>query len=89
MMVRTRLWRAGAVRPHRDLTLRRQRIGRVRRCAAHGPLLGCTDGFVASVRAMRETCRDPEQTGTPGRPWLDNPGTVAFHVPPPRWTPSQ
>src|SRR5512145_296564 len=63
MMVRTRLWLAGAVSPHRDMKLMRQLIERVRRCAAHLPLLVCTDGFVAYVRAIRETFRDPQHTG--------------------------
>jgi len=70
IMVRTRLWLAGEVSPHRDMTLIRHLIERVRRCAAHGPLLWCTDGFVAYVRAIRETFREPVPTGTPGRPRL-------------------
>jgi transposase-like protein/IS1 family transposase len=70
MMVRTRLWLAGEVSPHRDLSLIRRLIERVRRCAAHRPLLFCTDGFVAYVRAIRETFRDPEHTGAHGRPRL-------------------
>ena len=70
MMVRTRLWLAGAVSPHRDMKLMRQLIERVRRCAAHLPLLVCTDGFVAYVRAIRETFRDPQHTGAQGRPRL-------------------
>ena len=37
MMVQTCLWLAGAVSAHRDLPLLRQRIERVRRCAAHRP----------------------------------------------------
>jgi hypothetical protein len=32
------------------MTLMRQLIERVRRCAAHLPLLVCTDGFVAYIR---------------------------------------
>jgi transposase-like protein/IS1 family transposase len=70
MMVRTRLWLAGEVSERRDLSLIRRLIQRVRRCAAHRPLLYCTDGFVAYVRAIRETFRDPERTGTYGRPRL-------------------
>jgi len=38
MMVRTRLWLAGEVSPHRDMPLLRQLIERVRRCAAHLPI---------------------------------------------------
>src|SRR5467141_5421522 len=39
-------------------------------CAAHRPLLVCTDGLVSSIRAVRETFRDPVPTGTEGRPRL-------------------
>jgi transposase-like protein len=70
MMVRTRLWLAGEVSPHRDMPLIRQLIERVRRCAAHLPLLICTDGCIAYVRAIRETFRDPQRTGAHGRPRL-------------------
>jgi IS1 family transposase len=70
MMVRTRLWLADEVSTHRDLPLMHRLIERVRRCATHRPRLFCTDGFVAYVRAIRETCRDPEQTGAHGRPRL-------------------
>jgi hypothetical protein len=42
----------------------------VRHCAAHRPLLFCTDGLCSYVRAIRETFRDPERTGAPGRPRL-------------------
>jgi transposase-like protein/IS1 family transposase len=70
MMVRTRLWLAGEVSTHRDLPLIRRLIERVRQCAVHRPLLFCTDGFVAYVRAIRETFRDPERTGAHGRPRL-------------------
>jgi hypothetical protein len=66
--VRTRLWRAGEVRAPRDLALMRRRMGRVRRGAAHDPRLVCTDGWCSDRRAMRETVRDPVQTGGPGRP---------------------
>ena len=70
MMVQTCLWLAGAVSAHRDLPLLRQRIERVRRCAAHRPLVGCTDGCRAAIRAIRETFRDPQRTGAQGRPRL-------------------
>jgi hypothetical protein len=68
MMVQTRLWLGGEVSAQRDLPLSRRLIERVRRCAAHRPRLFCTDGLVSSIRAMRETCRDPIHTGTGGRP---------------------
>jgi hypothetical protein len=70
MMVKTRLWLGGEVSEQRDMTLIRRLIERVRRCAAHRPLLFCTDGLVSSIRAIRETFRDPVQTGQGGRPRL-------------------
>jgi transposase-like protein len=68
MMVRTRLWLAGEVSAHRDMTLIRRLIERVRRGAAPRPLLVWIDGLNAYVRAIRETCRDPVRTGAHGRP---------------------
>lgn len=70
MMVHTRLWLAGEVSARRDMPLMRRLIERVRRCAAHRPLLVCTDGLSAYIRAVRETFRDPVRTGTQGRPRL-------------------
>jgi len=70
MMVSTRLWLAGEVSEQRDMTLIRRLIERVRRCAARRPLLVCTDGLVSSIRAIRETFRDPVRTGAHGRPRL-------------------
>jgi transposase-like protein/IS1 family transposase len=70
MMIGTRLWLAGEVSEHRDMTLIRRLIQRVRRCAAHRPLLVCTDGLCAYIRAMRKTFRDPGRMGTQGRPRL-------------------
>jgi transposase-like protein len=70
MMVRTRLWLAGEVSVPRDMPLIRRLIARVRRCAAHRPLLFCTDGLCSYIRAIRETFRDPVQTGAHGRPRL-------------------
>jgi transposase-like protein len=70
MMVATRLWLAGEVSEHRDMPLIRRLIERVRRCALPRPLLFCTDGLCTYIRAMRETFRDPERTGAPGRPRL-------------------
>ena len=70
MMVTTRLWLGGEVSEQRDLPLIRRLIERVRRCAARRPLLVCTDGLVSSIRAIRETFRDPVHTGTGGRPRL-------------------
>jgi transposase-like protein/IS1 family transposase len=70
MMVRTRLWLAGEVSVQRDMPLVRRLLARVRRCAAHGPLLFCTDGLCSYIRAIRETFRDPVRTGRQGRPRL-------------------
>jgi IS1 family transposase len=70
MMVKTRLWLAGEVRAQRDMPLIRQLIERVRRWAAHRPLLVCTDGLCSYIRAMRATLRAPVPTGTQGRPRL-------------------
>lgn len=68
MMVSTRLWLAGEVSEQRDMTLIRRLIERVRACALHRPLLWCTAGLCSSMRAMRETFRDPVRTGAHGRP---------------------
>jgi transposase-like protein len=70
MMVQTRLWLGGEVSEQRDLPLIRRLIERVRRCAAHRPLLFCTDGLVSYIRAIRATFRDPIHTGKGGRPRL-------------------
>jgi hypothetical protein len=70
MMVKTRLWLGGEVSAQRDLPLIRRLIERVRRCAAHRPLLFCIDGLCSYIRAMRETFRDPVPTGKGGRPRL-------------------
>src|SRR5438094_1200367 len=70
MMVKTRLWLGGEVSEQRDMTLIRRLIERVRRCAAHRPLLVCTDGLCSYIRAIRETFRDPVHTGEGGRPRL-------------------
>jgi transposase-like protein len=70
MMVKTRLWLAGEGSEHRDWPLIRRLLERVRRCAARRPLLVCTDGLGAYIRAVRETFRDPDRTGGPGRPRL-------------------
>jgi transposase-like protein len=70
MMVTTRLWLGGEVSEQRDMPLIRRLMERVRRCAARRPLVVCTDGLVSSIRAIRETFRDPVHTGTGGRPRL-------------------
>ncbi len=63
-------WRDGVVSEQRDMTLVRRLIERVRRCAAHHPLLCCTDRLCSSIRAIREIFREPVQTGKGGRPRL-------------------
>jgi transposase-like protein len=68
MMIRRRWWLGGEVSAHRDMTLMRRLIARVRRGAAPRPLLVCIDGLNADVRAIRETCRDPVRPGAHGRP---------------------
>jgi transposase-like protein/IS1 family transposase len=68
MMVKTRLWLGGEVSEQRDLSLIRRLMERVKRCAAHRPLLVCTDGLGSYIRAIRETFRDPVHTGQGGRP---------------------
>ena len=70
MMVKTRLGLGGEGSAPRDLPLIRRLIERVRRCAARRPLLRWTAGLVSYIRAMRETLRDPVQTGKGGRPRL-------------------
>jgi transposase-like protein len=68
MMVKTRWWLAGEVSEHRDMPLIRRRLERVRTCALQRPLWCCTDGLCSYLRAIRETFREPVQTGGPGRP---------------------
>jgi transposase-like protein len=70
MMVSTRLWLAGEVKEQRDMALIHRLIERVRRCAARRALVFCTDGLCSYIRAIRETFRDPQSTGAPGRPRL-------------------
>jgi transposase-like protein len=70
MMVKTRLWLGGEGSEQRDMPLMRRLIERVKRGAAHRPFLVCTDGLVSSIRAIRETFREPVHTGQGGRPRL-------------------
>jgi len=70
MMVTTRVWLGGEVNAQRDLPLIRRLIARVRRWAAPRPLVVCPDGVGSSIRAMRDTCRDPVYPGKGGRPRL-------------------
>jgi hypothetical protein len=68
LMVKPRVWLGGEVSAQRDLPLIRRLIERVRRWAAQRPLLVWTEGLAACSRAIRETVREPVQTGTGGRP---------------------
>ena len=70
MAVKTRVWLSGAVSASRDMALIQRLLARVRRCAARRPLLVCTEGLSAYIRAIRETFRDPVHTGKGGRPRL-------------------
>jgi transposase-like protein len=70
LMVKTRVWLGGEVSAQRDRPLIRRLMARVKRCAARRPLLVCPDGLVSSLRAMRETWREPVPTGKGGRPRL-------------------
>ncbi len=70
IMVSTRLWLGGEVSEHRDLSLIRRLIERVRVCALVRRILFCSDGLGAYVRTIRETFRTPVYTGTRGRPRL-------------------
>jgi len=71
MMVKTRLWRGGEVSEQRAMALIRRLVERVKRGAARRPLLICTDGLVAYIRAMRRPFATP---CTQGR--TDGPGCV-------------
>jgi transposase-like protein len=70
LMVKPRWWLAGEVRGPRDLLLIRGLLEPVHRGALQRPLLCGTDGLSSYIRAMRAPCRDPVQTGRPGRPRL-------------------
>jgi transposase-like protein len=69
LMVTTRLWLGGVVRPRRDRALIEQLVALVARCAALGPLLFVSDGLKSYVEAVRRAFRTP-QRGTGGRPRL-------------------
>jgi transposase-like protein len=68
MMVKTRLWLGGEVSAQRDMARLRRLGERVKRCAARRPLLVCTEGLVAYIRAIRETFRAPVHPGQAGQP---------------------
>ncbi len=69
--VSTRLWLGGVVSTQRNLGLLVALMQTVRACALPHPLLICTDGLAAYVRAIRQVFRDPQpRVGQPGRPPL-------------------
>jgi transposase-like protein len=67
-MVKPRLGLAGAVSEPRALPLIRRLLERVKRGAAPRPLWVCSDGVGSSIRAIRETFREPGHPGQGGRP---------------------
>ncbi len=70
LQVSTRLWLGGVVGRDRDLGLIKRLMQKVRACALCRPLLFCTDGLRAYVRAIRAVFREPVPTGQGGRPRL-------------------
>lgn len=70
LQVDTRLWLGGVLSAHRDMGLIRALMNKVRACALCRPLLFCTDGLSAYVRAIRTAFREPIRTGRKGRPRL-------------------
>ncbi len=68
--VPSRLWLGGAISPHRDGTLIRRLVERVRACASRLDILVCVDGLSSYVTAFRRAFRVPVRTGRPGRPRL-------------------
>jgi len=69
MMVSTRLWLGGVVRPRHDGTLIRRLMLLVHAAAIPAPILVCVDGFAASVTAFLAITRTPDApTGRRGRP---------------------
>jgi hypothetical protein len=70
LQVPTRLWLGARLSPQRNLALIEALIQQVRRCALCRPLLFCTDGFSAYVRAIQIVFREPVPTRRPGRPHL-------------------
>ena len=68
MLVKPRVWRGGEVSAQRERPRSRRLSERGRRWAAHRPRLLWTAGVGSSLRAMRETLREPVHTGRGGRP---------------------
>ncbi len=70
LAVPSRLWLGGVISPHRDGTLIRRLVERVRACASRLDILVCVDGLSSYVTAFRRAFRVPVRTGRPGRPRL-------------------
>ena len=70
VQVSTRLWLGGTLGVQRNFDLILAWGQKVRACALCRPLLICTDGFAAYLRAIRQVFREPVPTGQRGRPVL-------------------
>lgn len=70
LQVSTRLWLGGVLGVQRDLALIVSLVQKVHSCALCRPLLFCSDGLRAYVRAIREVFREPLLSGKRGRPFL-------------------
>lgn len=72
MMVKTRLWLGGVIWAERDLALITALIKQVRRArsALTEAILFCTDGLKSYITAVRQVFREPDRSGTGGRPGL-------------------
>ena len=70
LQVSTRLWLGGTLGVQRNFDLIIGLMQKVRASALCRPLLVCTDGFAAYVRAIRQVFREPVPTGQRGRPQL-------------------
>ena len=70
LAVPSRLWLGGMISPHRDGTLIRRLVERVRACAGRLDILVCVDGLSSYITAFRRAFRVPVRTGRPGRPRL-------------------
>jgi hypothetical protein len=70
MAVPSRLWPAGAISPHRDLTRITRLVQVVRSCAKSPAFLVRVDGLAGYVTAFTRALRRPVRTGRAGRPRL-------------------
>jgi transposase-like protein len=71
MSVFSRLFIWGVIAPHRDESLIRRVLEKVRAAARLGqPILFAVDGFTSYVTMIRKVFRDPLHTGKRGRPRL-------------------